>query len=135
MNAFLVDLKNKPGALADAAEAIAAKGINIEAFTGATSGGSGSVALVTNDEDGTRRALAAGGMKAREIELVTAAIDHQPGGLAAVARKLADGGVNIEAAFPTGMAGDKVSIAFATDQPAKARSILGSATPAGIGVG
>jgi hypothetical protein len=40
------------------AEAIAQKGINIEGFAGATAGGAGTVLLVTNDEAGTRRALA-----------------------------------------------------------------------------
>jgi hypothetical protein len=135
MHAFIVDLTNKPGELARVTEAIAQKGINIEAFAGATAGGAGSVVLVTNDEAGTRSALSAAGCTSREVELVMASIDHVPGGLAAVARKLADAGINIEAAIPTGMAGDKVTISFATDNPAKAREILGAAQPAGIGVG
>jgi len=135
MNAFIVDLTNKPGELARVTEAIAQKGINIEGFAGATAGGAGAVVLVTNDEAGTRRALGDAGCKSREVELVMASIDHVPGGLAAVARKLADAGVNIEAAMPTGMAGDKVTVSFATDNPAKAREILGASATAGIGVG
>ena len=136
MNGFIVDLKNEPGSLAKVTEAIAAKGINITAFSGATSGGSGSLAIVTNDEEGTRRALADGGFTTRELELASTSIEHKPGGLAAVARKLADAGVNIEAAFVTGMTDDGMPIvAFMTDQAAKAKSILGSATPSAIGVG
>jgi hypothetical protein len=133
MNIFIVDLKHQPGALAKAAEAIAQKGINIEAFSGVTCGGSGVVALLTNDEAGTRRALADAGYNAREIEAVTGAIDHAPGGLAAATRKLADAGINIEAALPTGMSGGKATIAFATDQPAKARTLLGVVEPVGVG--
>jgi hypothetical protein len=34
MNAFLVDLENKPGALATVAEALAAKGVNITGVSG-----------------------------------------------------------------------------------------------------
>ena len=135
MNAFIVELSNKPGELARVAEAIAQKGINIEGFAGATAGGAGAVVLVTNDEAGTRRALADAGCKSREVELVMASLDHAPGSLAAAARKLADAGVNIEAAMPTGMAGDKVTDSFATDNPAKAREILGASAAAGIGVG
>jgi hypothetical protein len=131
MNIFIVDLKHQPGELAKAADAIAQKGINITAFSGVTCGGSGTVALLTNDEAGTRRALADAGYKAREIEAVSGTIDHAPGGLAAAARKLANAGVNIEAALPTGMSGDKATIAFATDQPAKARSVLGAMEPVG----
>ena len=135
MHAFIVDLTNKPGELARVAEAIAQKGINIEAFAGATAGGAGSVVLATNDEAGTRRALADAGCSSREVELVMASLDHVPGGLAAAARKLADAGVNIEAAMPTGMAGEKVMVSFATDNPAKARETLGASEPTGIGVG
>jgi hypothetical protein len=131
MNIFIVDLKHQPGELAKATEAIAQKGINITAFSGVTCGGSGTVALLTNDEAGTRRALTDAGYKAREIEAVSAAIDNAPGGLAAAARKLANADVNIEAALPTGMSGDKATIAFATDQPAKARSVLDAMEPVG----
>jgi hypothetical protein len=116
-------------------EAIAQKGINIEGFAGATAGGAGTVIIVTNDEAGTRRALSDAGCTSHEVELVTASLDHVPGSLAAAARKLADAGINIEAAMPTGMAGDKVTVSFATDNPAKAREILGASQPAGIGIG
>ena len=135
MNAFIVELTNKPGELARVTEAIAQKGINIEGFAGATAGGAGTVIIVTNDEAGTRRALSDAGCTSHEVELVTASLDHVPGSLAAATRKLADAGINIEAAMPTGMTGDKVTVSFATDNPAKAREILGASQPAGIGVG
>jgi len=135
MNAFIVELTNKPGELARLTEAIAQKGINIEGFAGATASGAGTVIIVTNDEAGTRRALSDAGCTSHEVELVTASLDHVPGSLATAARKLADAGINIEAAMPTGMAGDKVTVSFATDNPAKAREILGASQPAGIGIG
>ena len=135
MIAFIVDLQDKPGEVARVAEAIAQKGINIEGFGGATAGGRGAVMLITNDEEGTRRALADAGCQVMESELVTASLEHQPGSLAAAARKLADAGINISGALPVGMSEGKVSIAFATDQPAKARELIGSTEAAGIGVG
>ena len=135
MIAFIVDLKDQPGELARVTEAIAQKGINITGFSGATAGGRGAVMLITNDEDGTRRALADAGCQVTESELVTAALDHRPGSLAAAARKLADAGINISGAQPIGMSEGKMSMAFATDQPAKARELIGSTEPAGIGVG
>jgi hypothetical protein len=125
VNAFIVDLKNKPGEFAKLAETIAAKGINLTGFTGATCGESGSVALMTNDEPGTRRVLGDGSWNYRELEVVTAAIADQPGSLAQLARKLANAGVNIEAAVPTGMSDRKVHIGFVTDNPAKAKEALG----------
>ena len=57
MNAFIIELENTPGSLADTAAAIAEKGININGVAGATSGGIGTIAIVTNDESATRSAL------------------------------------------------------------------------------
>jgi hypothetical protein len=125
MNAFIVDLKNKPGEFAKVAESIAEKGIDITAFSGATCGDSGSVVLLTSDEAGTRHALSDGQWKHRPVELVTVALADQPGTLAQATRRLANAGVNIEAAVPTGMSGGNVHIAFATDNPAKAKDALG----------
>jgi hypothetical protein len=133
VNTFIVDLKHRPGELAKATEAIAQKGIDITTFSGVTCGDSGSVAFVTNDEAGTRRALSDAGYHPRELELVSASLANRPGELAKVARKLANAGINIEVALPTGMSGGNVTVAFATDQPSKARGILSEAIPAGAG--
>lgn len=133
MNIFILDLAHKPGELAKAAEAIAQKGINITAFSGATCGDRGSVAILTNDEMGTRKALGEAGYKARELEVVTASLEDRPGALAQTARKLADAGISIEAAVQTGMSGGKVTLAFATDNPMKARTVLGAGEPAAVG--
>ena len=131
MNAFLIELDNKVGELARNTEAIGAKGNNITAITGATCGGSGSVAVMTADEAGTRMALQAMGARVREMEVTEIPLANVPGSLAKAARRLADGGVNIEAMLATGMKGNEVNVAFVTSDAAKARSILshaGSAT-------
>jgi hypothetical protein len=49
-----------------------------------------------------------------------------------VTRKLANAGVNLVAAIPTGMSGGNVHVAFATDNPSKAKEALGEylVTPA-----
>jgi hypothetical protein len=128
MNAFVVELINKPGELAKLAEAIAHRGINITGFTGAASG---SVCLMTNDEEGTRRALVDAYYMPIEIELVPVSLADKPGTLAGAARLLGDAGVNIEAVFATGSSVGNVRLAFATDDPAKARIVLGDVVLAG----
>ena len=132
MNVFIVDLKDQPGELAKATEAIAHKGINITAFAGVSCGDSGKIALLTNDDPGARRALSEAGYMAREVEVIPTTIANTPGSLAETARKLADAGINVEVALPTGMSDGKVTLAFATDDPAKARTILGSGQPVGV---
>jgi hypothetical protein len=115
LNAFIITLDNRPGALADIAGSIAEKGINIAGVAGATEGGSGTIALVTNDEAGTRSALEGAGARFREVALASASLEDKPGVLADAARRLADAGVNIDAIFPTGMEGGKITVAFGVD--------------------
>jgi len=124
MNGFIVELMNRPGTVAHLAETIAGRGINITAFCGVGCGTTGTAVLVTDDDAGTRRALQEAGFNVRDVELVTADLEHKPGTLAAITGKLAAAGINVEAAMPVGMNGGKVSIAFATDDPARAREIV-----------
>ena len=127
MNAFLIELDNKVGELARITEAIAARNINILAISGSTSGGSGNVAVLTADEAGTRAALQGAGSSFREMEVTETPLPNVPGSLARAARRLADGGINIEALLLTGMQGNDINVAFVTSDAAKARSILSTA--------
>ena len=124
MNAFIVDLKNKPGEFATLTEAIAQKGINITSFSGAVCGDTGLVTLVTSDDTGTKRALSEAGAKYREVELVTVSIADQPGTLAEVARQFAKTEINVEGALPIGFAGGNVHVAFVTSNPAQAKDAV-----------
>jgi len=63
---------------------------------------------------------------------VPASLENRPGTLAEAARRLASAGVNIEAAMPTGMSGNNVTVAFATSDPAKARQALGEKVMTGM---
>jgi len=125
MQAFIIELQNKPGSLATAAEALAQRGINIVNVAGITCGSDGVLGILTNDEDGTRSAFDGAGIGYREVELVSASLENKPGTLADAARRLADAGVNIELLIPTGMEAGKVSVAFGVNIPAAARSALG----------
>ena len=127
MNAFIVDLEDRPGSIAAVAEALAMKGISITSLAGIASRRRGQC----RDPDERRGRAPAGPsptrkFTVREVEVVPHAVEDRPGAFAEVARKLADAGVNLEAVLPTGMCGGKVSIAFATTQAAKAREALGS---------
>ena len=125
MDAFMVELPNRPGELARLADAIAQHGINIIACAGATYRGGGSVILLTLDTAGTRLALDEAGYAARMVELASAWVSDEPGGLAVATHRLGDAGVNIEALLPTQTVGGNVRFWFATDNPARARAALG----------
>lgn len=127
MNAFLVDLGNKPGTLATVAEALGAKGVNITNVAGASCGDSGRAVIMTADDAATRTALQEIKASFKEFEVTEASLAHEPGSLGKATRRLADAGVNIEAIVPTGMTGGEVSVGFVTNNPAKAREILSAA--------
>lgn len=125
MNAFIVELGNKPGELARLAEAIGERGINITAIGAVTSGTAGGIGLLTNDEAGTREVLKAAGISVREIGLVSVSLEHKAGTLGQVARKLADAGVNIELLLGTGTSGSNVTIALGVDKVEVAQRVVG----------
>jgi hypothetical protein len=125
MNAFIVEGENKPGELARIAEAIANRGINITSGSLGTCGDRGTVALLSNDESGTRSALLDSGFTFHESEVIPVSLEDKPGSLAMAARRLADAAVNIEAIIPTGMSGNRVTLAIACDKPDAARNALG----------
>lgn len=123
-NQFVVQLENHPGALAVLAEALAARGVDLRAIGGGSMGDSGHVIMTTADDDGARAVLQAGGYTFIEGESILAEVDDRPGGMAAIARALADANVNILGHLFLGRWGDRAMFAFVVDDPERARPIL-----------
>ena len=116
MQAFIVEARNKPGELARVSETIAAQGVNIEAFC-LGHDGSGAIAFLSHDEQGLRGALTSGGIKSREVPILTVWLENRPGTVATTARRLADAGVNIEFLAPVDYAADRrATVAIGVDK-------------------
>src|SRR5256885_14303336 len=94
-NQFVVQLKNQPGSLATLAEELVAKGIDVRAIGGGGLGDVGHVIMTTTDDEGTRTVLEAGHYTFFEGESILAEVEDSPGGMARIARSLADAGVDI----------------------------------------
>ena len=123
-HAFLVELADTPGALADVTEAIAAKGVNITSVSGSTCGDMGRVAIATDDDAQTRAALTEARAKFEEKEITSVPLRHMPGALAKAARQLAGAGINIESVLLFGMQGSDIEVGFVTSDPQMARNVL-----------
>jgi hypothetical protein len=132
VNAFIVEAKNEPGKLAEVSKAIADKGVNVVTGALISIGEKGGFAFISNDEDGTRTALRDANSTFREVEVMPISVSDEPGALATIAKKLADAGVNIELLLPTGMSGNKMTLALGVDKIDAARKAIGAevATPA-----
>ena len=123
-HAFLIDLADKPGALADVTEAIAAKGVNITSVSGSTCSDMGRIAIATDDNANTRAALAEINSTFEQKEITTIPLRHEPGSLAKASRQLANAGVNIESVLLLGMQGNDIEVGFVTSDPVMARTTL-----------
>ena len=121
---FVVQLKNQPGALAALAEELASRGVDLRAIGGGSIGDSGHVIMTTADDDTTKAILDEGGYTYVEGEAILSEVSDRPGGMAAVARELADAGVNIQGHLFLGRWGDRAMFTFVVDKPDIARPIL-----------
>jgi hypothetical protein len=121
---FVVQLKNQPGALAILAEALASRGVDLRAIGGGSIGDSGHVIMTTADDDTTKAVLDEGGYTYVEGEAILSEVGDRPGGMAAIARELADAGVNIQGHLFLGRWGDRAMFTFVVDKPDVARPIL-----------
>ena len=121
---FVVQVTNQPGQMARLAEEMAAAGVDLRAIGGGGLGETGHFIMTTADDDTARRVLVDGGWTFFEGESILAEVDDRPGGMARIARELADAGVNVMGHLFIGRWSDRATFAFVVDNPDKARPIL-----------
>jgi hypothetical protein len=121
---FVVQVDNKPGEMARLAEEMAAAGVDLRAIGGGGLGDFGHFIMTTADDDTARRVLEDGHWVFYEGESLLAEVDDRPGGMARIARELADAGVNVLGHLFIGRWSDRATFAFVVDDPDKARPIL-----------
>jgi hypothetical protein len=121
---FVVQVPNRPGQMADLAEQMAAAGVDLRAIGGGGLGDFGHFILTSADDDAARRVLEEGNWTFIEGESLLAEVDDKPGGMARLARALADAGVNVHGHLFLGRWSDRATFAFVVDDPEKARPIL-----------
>lgn len=97
-----VNLADRPGTLADAAEALGEAGVNIVGGCGVSCGGDGLLHVLVEDAQVAKGALESAGLTATgERDVIVTRVADQPGALGSLARKLAEGGVNLDLFYVT----------------------------------
>ena len=122
---FVVQVTNKPGQMAELAEQLAARGVDLRAIGGGGLGDVGHFIMTTADDDSARSRcswMAAG--RSSRASRCWPRWTTGPGGMAKVARELADAGVNVLGHLFLGRWSDRATFAFVVDDPEKARPIL-----------
>ena len=113
-------MENRPGTLADIAEAFGQAGVNIDGFCGFVTAGRGVGHLLVQDPAAARRALSGVCEVGEEREVLVVDLEDRPGALGSVVRKLADAGVNVEVAYLT----SKLQVVLAVSDIDRARTAL-----------
>ena len=120
-----VTLEDRPGEFARVTEALGNAGINIEGLCGLARGGQGFAHVLVEDAAAARAALEGEGLavdaEAEAVIVDVGAGADTPGTASAMARKIADAGVNVLVAYTA--THDRAVIV--TSDNAKAREALG----------
>lgn len=122
---FSVFLVNKPGVLAQVANALAAKKVNIIAMTLVDSQEHGVMRLVAQEASGARDVLRKLNLPMTETDVLNVELSNRPGAMAGVALLLGKNHVNINYAYVTsGAPGGKTTGIFKVNDVAKATRLL-----------
>lgn len=99
---FTVTLSHRPGTLAATSAALGEAGVNIDGQCAYVCEGQGVYHLLVSDAYVARRALIdAGFVIEQERRVVVAPVENRPGAAAALLRRVADAGANIDLAYVT----------------------------------
>ena len=97
---LVIDIENRPGALADVAKAISDAGVNIAAATCIGPGDRAELHILVPHAEAVRHALGISNLAvSREREVVVVDVEDRPGVLADLARKVARAGVNVDLVY------------------------------------
>jgi hypothetical protein len=119
-----ISTEDRPGGMASVGEALGNAGINIEGLCGLGMEGRGIIHICVQDGGAARKALEEGGVKVEgEAEAILGPPvqgAQQPGTMGAMARSVADAGVNVRAAY---LATDN-RVVLVTDDNAKVMELM-----------
>jgi len=97
---LVIDIENRPGALAEAAAAISDAGINIAAATCIGTGERAELHILVPHAEAARHLLAISHLAVtREREVVVIDVEDRSGVLADLTRKIARGGVDLDLVY------------------------------------
>lgn len=123
---IVVSLENRPGTLADACEALAEAGVNIEGVSCVAQGPFGVARFVTPDPDGTFSALENAGLTPTRRTTTRVTLTNEPGQLARTLRSLEQSGINVESLFASATPDSETGpVVIETSDPAGTQKALG----------
>jgi hypothetical protein len=124
MREFAMHLTHRPGELGRIANVLGRAGVNLKSVAAMTIGNQGLVRIIPDDIEAARSALQQSNIRFEESEVIQVLLENQAGELANLADKLANAGVNLQAAYVTGAEGDMVELAIVAEDVKVAKKVL-----------
>lgn len=124
MREFVMRLAHRPGEMARVTNALSLYGVNIKSVAAMTFGDQALLRLIPDNAESARSALRADNISFEENETAIVLLENRAGELTAVAAKLAEAGVNLQAAYLVGIADDLIELAIVSDNIKKAKRVL-----------
>jgi hypothetical protein len=112
------------GLLADVAGALFSAGVDIRAIGAYDKGEMGEFLLLTGNNRAAAEALERLGGELDIVPVVVVEVEARPGQLAAISRKLADAGLNVDQVHATTTDASSATIIMRTDHPARVVDLL-----------
>lgn len=124
MKSLRIIVPNRPGLLAEIAEILAARAINVDNLNVETHGEGALVRLEVEETDKALTALGEAGYKAVSDAVLLARIEDRPGAIATLSRQLADANINIRSVHHVRRDSGYAVVAISTDSDDRARDLL-----------
>jgi hypothetical protein len=124
MRDLAVHATHHPGELARITNALSLADVNIKSIAAMAIGNQGLIRILPDDFEAARGALRESNIRFEEKELVTVLLENKAGEVTGLAAKLAEAGLNLDALYVVGLAGDMVELAISVDDVKKAKKIL-----------
>ena len=124
MREFTIQLTHHPGELARVANALSLAGVNIKSVAGMSFGNQAQIRIIPDNVEAARNALQENNIRFEETEVVTVLLENRAGELTGMAGELANAGLNLEAIYVVGLAGDLIELAIVCDDVKKAKKVL-----------
>jgi hypothetical protein len=124
MRDFAIHLSHRAGELARVADALSRTGVNIKSVAALAVDSQVLLRLIPDDVDAARSGLREANIRFEENEVITVLLENKAGELANVTAKLAQAGVNLLAAYVTGVESGLIELAVVPDDVKKAKKVL-----------
>ena len=124
MREFVFELAHRPGEMARITNALSLYGVNIKSVAAMRFGDQALLRIIPDNVESARSALNAGNISFHENETAVVLLENRAGELTGVAAKLAEAGVNLEAAYVVGLSDDLIELAIVSDDVKKAKREL-----------